>query len=244
METNKIKNCIAQWIIPVILILLCAILFVALFNHCKVTQAILKSSSNITYYWDQMSELKEIKNKIMNESSISFLTTIVIVLLVSVGIYFMQKNDDKIKEIENRNMNLVTTAEKLQKNDQEQSYKTLNQTQTLKLHIPISYIYSCSAVWSEKKIKREKKDSLIIFFFKIEKQIEQIKNIIEEEKNKKIKLDNTIKQMLTINYLEDSIANIENIITDNDLWNWEAPKRSLDDLKEIQEKINTFEKTD
>jgi len=230
METNNFENKTVQKGIILIIIFVILLLIVGIASHVLISFGINACGEN---------ELKELKHIILDGSSITFLTTIVMVLLVSVGIYFFKNVDIKLKEIEEANRN----TEKLRKETVE-SIKNLNDKDTeleklsssFKLHIPIAYIYTTTSVWTEKKLKTAK-DPLMSLFYKINRQISFINY---ELKTNAIKLDNNSKQMLTNDYLEDSITNIEKIVSNNKL-NWEVAKKTLFDLKEIQKKIGSFE---
>jgi hypothetical protein len=293
MNVNTPKPNVFHVIIIVIISLVVGILGVGLWNHITIAKAI-HASTKIVYchgqdhVYKKLYELQSLSYKVLDESGITFLTTIVIVMLVSIGIYFLknaetkynqfEKNakklekelDDKSKQLEKDFDNKSKQLEKdfddkskqLEKDfddkfDQiknatdrvNESQNKINEkinllqetddilekaSQTLRLHVPISFIYTLSSIWAEKE--QQQPNTLMSFFQKIDRQIDNIEDSIKKETN--VSLNRHIKESLII-YLFESIKNINKIIEINQLDNnWTVPNDIIFDLNEILKSLS------
>jgi hypothetical protein len=249
MDANKFRSNVFHFGSILIIIFVILILVMGLWNHITIAKAI-HASTKIAYCHDhchvsnKLSELQSLSHQILDESGITFLTTIVVVLLVSIGIYFLKNAESKLKQIEKDTNELSTLQEKvddkikcLQEKDDviEQASKTfLEETsRTLILHVPISFIYTLSSVLAE---KRQQQGTLMSFFQKIARQIDNIEDSIKKETN--VSLNRHIKESLII-YLFESIKNINKIIEINQLDNnWTVPNNIISDLNKILKSLS------
>ena len=226
-NTEKSSNNFAEKVqqngIFVIMILVFLLLAAGIVSHISISWKISGIACN---------ELHELAHKVVDGSSIAYLTTLIIVFLVYYGVHFLKSTDDRLKKIEDIEKRLNDSKEEIKKlEDRNSDLEKLSKA--FALHIPIAYIYTASSTFANKKLTE--KSSLMSFFYKINRQI----NSIEYElKKDTIELDNNVKQMLINDYLEDSINNIENIMSDNKL-DWNVARKTLDDLREIKKKIGS-----